>query len=251
MEQYIITGTSRGIGHALAELLIEGGASVVGISRSENGDLLGKAKESTGSFTHLSGDLSDMESLPRLMERAMEVLGSAEAASITLVNNAGILEPVGFLRELDPGELDLHWRINLTAPAALTGLFLKATASHKGVRRVISLTSGAASNSYPGWVGYCTSKAGIDMMTRVAAEEEGERARIIAVAPGTVETAMQQTMRGMDESRFPRKDRFLKLKEEGRLSAPREAAQKLLRALGDPAINSGDVVDVRKLYPDE
>ncbi|MFP4302945.1 MAG: SDR family NAD(P)-dependent oxidoreductase [Alkalispirochaetaceae bacterium] len=250
MEQYIITGTSRGIGHALAELLIERGAAVVGISRSENGDLLRKAKESAGSFTHLSGDLGEISSLPRLMKRAMEALGSAEATSITLVNNAGILEPVGFLKELEPRELDRHWRINLIAPAALTGLFLKATTSFAGLRRVLSLTSGAASNPYPGWAGYCTSKAGIEMMTRVAAEEEGERARIIAVAPGTVETKMQQTMRGMDESRFPRKERFLKLKEEGRLSAPRAGAARLLRALEDPAIKTGEVVDVRKLYPE-
>lgn len=184
------------------------------------------------------------------MKRAMEALGSAEATSITLVNNAGILEPVGFLKELEPRELDLHCRINLIAPAVLTGLFLKATTSFAGLRRVLSLTSGAASNPYPGWSGYCTSKAAIDMMTRVAAAEEGARARIIAVAPGTVETKMQQTMRGIDESRFLRKERFLKVKEEGRLSAPRAGAARLLRALEDPAISSGEVVDVRKLYPE-
>ena len=88
------------------------------------------------------------------------------------------------------------------------------------------------------------------MMTRVAAEEEGTAARIIAVAPGTVETAMQETMRTVDESQFPRKERFVALKREGKLSAPKVAAAKLLKALRDPDIESGDVVDVRKLYPE-
>lgn len=248
MEQYIITGTSRGIGEALAQLLLERGAAVVGISRSENGGLFEKARETSGNFTHVAGDLGDIEALSRLMDRAMDVLGGELAESITLINNAGILEPVGFLNSLEPGDLDQHWRINLTAPAALTGLFLRATKGLPGVRRVLSLTSGAASTPYTGWTGYCTSKAGIDMMTRVAAAEEGENAKIIAVAPGTVETHMQQTMREMDESRFPRKGRFVKLKKEGNLSAPRDAAAELLRTLEDPRVKSGDVVDVRKLY---
>lgn len=253
MDHFIITGTSRGIGSALARILLERGASVVGIARSENGEFLQEARDCPGRLLQLSGDLGALEKIPGMVRDALSWLGIEEGDSLTLVNNAGVLEPIALLQDIEPTELEHHMRINLIAPTLLIGALLRESAGRGVSRRIVNITTGAAQKPYPGWSAYCSGKAGLNMLTRVTASEvEGERdaPKVIGIAPGVVETQMQRTIWNTEESRFPTKEKFLRLRDEGKLADPREAAAKVIRAIEDETIASGEIIDVRERYPD-
>ena len=248
---YLITGTSRGLGEALAGLCLDQGAMVIGISRSENPRLSEAAVRSGSTYHHMVADLTEMNAIEGLVDRALALVEEAAVTSLRLINNAGALEPIAPIEEVEAAELDTHIRTNLTAVALLTGMFLKKSASRNVARTVVNITSGAASKPYRGWSAYCATKAGLDMLTRVTAEEQGSRtggARIIGVAPGVVETEMQRTIRSSDPERFPDREKFVNLKESGELSAPADAARLVLRAIEDPEVTSGDIIDVRSRY---
>lgn len=252
MEAYLITGTSRGIGAAVAKQLIESGNRVVGIARSENSELMEVDAQSSGSYVHLPGDLEKSEELPSLAERALGYVDFSRTEMAVLINNAGVLEPIAPIDELSPGAVSRHLHINLAAPIILTGAFLRITSDFRVPRTVVNITSGAANKPYPGWSAYCAGKAGIDMVTQVAASEyngDGPETRIIGVAPGVVDTAMQETIRNSDESRFPLKEKFLRLKAEGALYTPEASAARIVEAIHDPDVKTGEIVDVRKRYP--
>lgn len=251
MQAYLITGTSRGIGAALAALLLQQGARVIGVARSENRELLEISSESPGSYVHIPGDLQNSENVPTLAERALGYIDFAAATAVTLVNNAGVLEPIKRLEELEPREVRGHFDVNVTAPLLLLGAFFRLTEDLTIPRRVVNITSGAGSRAYPGWGAYCAGKASLDMVTRVAAEEQNRRGtgvRVIGIAPGVVDTQMQETIRASDEVSFPLKEKFLRLKAEGGLYTPENSASLILKAIEDETIGSGEIVDVRKRY---
>ena len=242
MEYFIITGSSRGIGAALAEELMTDGARVIGISRSS---------APIAGMHHVKGDLTEIAEIDPTLKRAMELVDTEAATSVTLINNAGVLEPISPIEGAGAEALDLHMRINLTAPAILTGTFIRESASWPVSLRVLNITSGAAKKAYPGWGAYCSAKAGLNMLTQVVAEEQKAKSRpvrILAVAPGVVETEMQERIRTKSSEEFPKVEKFKKLKEEGGLSEPREAARKIIGLLRNDEIPSGSIVDVREYY---
>lgn len=251
MHHYIITGTSRGLGMAMAKLLLERGVAVVGIARSENSELLREAEASGGRLMQLAGDLGELSTVSKLLIDALGWLGVESGDSVTLINNAGVLEPIARIEEIDPEDLEHHMRINLMAPTLLVGAFLRETRGEQLKRCIVNITTGAAKKPYAGWSAYCSAKAGVDMLTRVAAKEtQGEQVKVIGIAPGVVETEMQRRIRESDESSFPKKGKFLRLRDEGKLADPIEAAARVLQAIEDASLSSGEIVDVRERYPD-
>ncbi len=69
---------------------------------------------------------------------------------------------------------------------------------------------------YPGWAGYCASKAAVDQLTRVVAVEEAAHGlRAYAVAPGMVDTAMQERIAATTPTAFPAVERFMEAKRAG------------------------------------
>ncbi|MFP4330929.1 MAG: SDR family NAD(P)-dependent oxidoreductase [Alkalispirochaetaceae bacterium] len=252
MNCYIVTGTSRGLGAAIARGLVERGGRVVGLSRTEGPDLAAEAAQNNGRYVHLLADLSDSHAVPGLLTEALGYLDLDKAREVTLINNAGLLEPIAPVDEADPEAVERHITVNLTSPILLTGAFIAGTSRLRCLRQVVNITSGAASKPYPGWSSYCAGKAGLDMLTRVVAEENAsdERFRTIAVAPGVVETAMQARIRSTEESSFPLREKFVRLKEEGKLSSPESAARKVIAAMEDYQIESGSLIDVRERYPE-
>ena len=95
-----------------------------------------------------------------------------------LINNAGVIAPVGPLERADAGEIERNLAVNLVAPMLLMRRFLRATASRSPLRRIINISSGAGRRPIFGWGAYCAAKAGLDMATRVVALEAADaRAR--------------------------------------------------------------------------
>jgi benzil reductase ((S)-benzoin forming) len=110
------------------------------------------------------------------------------------------------------------------------------------------LTSGAAKSVYPGWTAYGAGKAAIDQWVRNAGAEQEARGgvRVLAVGPGTVDTAMQGRLRETTESDFPKRQKFVDLHESGGLTDPDEVARDIW-ALLERGLDNGSVVDLREL----
>jgi NAD(P)-dependent dehydrogenase (short-subunit alcohol dehydrogenase family) len=186
----ILTGASRGIGHATAKRFDDAGWRVITCSRDEvPADRL--ATDSV--HRHMVADLGDGESLDNFIAEANEFLDGD--ALHGLVNNAGVSPKTEFKERLGCLNADFDvWRevfeLNFFAPLRLARGF--AAALHRGSGAIVNITSIAGHRVHPfAGSAYATSKAALSALTReMAAEFAHLSVRVNAVAPGEIETAM-------------------------------------------------------------
>jgi NAD(P)-dependent dehydrogenase (short-subunit alcohol dehydrogenase family) len=180
----IVTGASRGLGLALARVLVGNGWRLV-IDARGAGELERAAGELAvlGDVTALAGDIADPGH-----RRAL--VAAAPGRIDLLVNNASVLgpSPQPALDAYPVEALEAVYRVNVLAPLALAQLVLPRLADDGCI---INVTSDAAVEAYPGWGGYGSSKAALEQLTSVLAAENSAR-RIYAVDPGDMRTRMQQ-----------------------------------------------------------
>lgn len=246
MSHFIITGTSRGIGEAVASKLLKPGTTLFCASRSMNEELVERAVSLGATIFYYTTDLTDPIAVARFSDQIWDKIAPEDVKRIALINNAGMIAPIGPIEQIDPVELLLHIQLNLLAPMLLTSAFLKHTSQWTIPKVIFNISSGAGSSPYSGWSAYCASKAAIDMFTRTVALEQAHAtfpAKILAFAPGIVDTAMQSEIRDADIKKFPDKEKFVKLHEEGQLSSPEYVAEIILKALFDDSITQGSVID--------
>lgn len=242
-----ITGASRGIGAALVASVPYPGAHIIDISRS---GFSGAAPDGS-EVEHVPADLSDPSAWAAVEAHLLHRLGEFAGDRAVFVHNAGTIDPIGFAGEVDSQAYRRNVLLNSAAPQALGHAFLNAVADSgfDGEALLVMLTSGAASTPYEGWSSYSAGKAAVDMWIRATGAEQalrGNRARVVAVAPGVVDTAMQEHIRTMDGADFPRVGKFIDRHESGQLTPPDEAARGIWRFVsGD--FDNGAVVDLRSL----
>ena len=186
----ILTGASRGIGHATVKRFSEEGWRIITCSREE---VPVECQRDPNWAHHISADLADPESLAAFVAEANALLeaGTLEA----LVNNAAISPKTSFKERLGVINGDLQgWRqvfeLNFFAPLALARGF--AVPLRKGKGSIVNITSIAGHLIHPfAGSAYSTSKAALSALTREMAVEFAEiGVRVNAVAPGEIETAM-------------------------------------------------------------
>lgn len=159
------------------------------------------------------------------------------------INNAGVLEPVAFVRELGPEALMEHLAINVGGVLAGTKAFVRHLRSTKREGVLVNISSGAALKGYAGWGAYCAGKAAVDRLTEcVQLEEAAHGLRAHAVAPGVVDTAMQETIRAKTEDEFPMVERFRDLKRRRAFNSPRFVARSIARIAFDSQARPDAVV---------
>jgi NAD(P)-dependent dehydrogenase (short-subunit alcohol dehydrogenase family) len=185
----VITGGSRGLGHALAAALLDRDWQVVIDGRDES-RLAAATRELAdhGPVRAVPGDIADRLHRARLAEAALDAGGPH-----LLVHNASTLGiPAGrdelpHLAELDESDLLRTFAINATAPLALTRLVLEPLEARAG--RIIGISSDAAVEAYPGWGGYGASKAALDQLLAVLAVEH-PALRVYGLDPGDMRTEL-------------------------------------------------------------
>ncbi|MFC4703215.1 SDR family oxidoreductase [Paraburkholderia caffeinitolerans] len=245
----IVTGHSRGLGAALAELLLERQIDVLGLGRSAHPTLAArKPSSSAAQFQQAALDLADPDALERWLASGALRQFAHGAQCVLLFNNAGTVEPIAPLGAQDAGAIARAITLNVAAPLMLANALASSEASGKAQDcRIVHISSGAARNAYAGWSVYCASKAALDHHARAVAQDARSGVRICSVAPGVVDTAMQATIRSTSAEQFPLRERFEQLKESGQLTSPEQAARQLIDyALGD-AFGATPTADVREL----
>ena len=184
----LITGSSRGLGLALADFLAAQGYALVVTARHE--DTLNEAAESLKRYgnpvTAVAGDVTDAAHRQTLI-RAAAALGGLDL----LVNNASELgpSPLPELAEYGLESLTQLYDTNVVAPLGLIQKALPLLKAKHGL--VVNVSSDAATGAYPGWGGYGSSKAALDLLTRTLAAEIAE-VGFVSVDPGEMRTRMHQ-----------------------------------------------------------
>ena len=242
MHLSIVTGSSRGLGLAVTDQLLQRGHRVLAIARGETTP----AVPAGGELLVWRADLADP--VPVAARLQDWLAGHAVPSSATLINNAAVVSTPGPLAEGDLAELSAAVRVGLESALLLTAAFLRATSAWPVPRKVVLVSSGLGRRAMAGSASYCAAKAGMDHLARAVALEEAERAhgaKIVSLAPGIIDTDMQVTLRTADRTRFPERDRFLGFKTAGQLDSPATAAAKLLRYVDRADFGSNPVGDVR------
>jgi NAD(P)-dependent dehydrogenase (short-subunit alcohol dehydrogenase family) len=250
MHLYVITGTSRGLGAAVAEQVLAPQTLLLAISRGANPGLAAAAARRGAQLQQWQLDLADPPAAAGRLQRWLEQQSGASVRSATLINNAAALAPAGPVDAADDALLSSVLRVDVEAPILLSAAFLRATRGWPAQRRILNISSGAGRNAYAGWAIYCAAKAALDHFARAVALDEERRdngARIASLAPGVIDTAMQTQLRASDPGGFPDRQRFIDMHQRGELASPQAAAARVLACLNRVDFGSQPVVDVRSI----
>jgi benzil reductase ((S)-benzoin forming) len=225
-ELAIVTGTSRGIGKAVATSLLRQGFFVLGISRGES-DIR------SPDYAHAVLDLTSFSDVVNWFENDFDrVLPNSVAIDrAVLINNGGSIGPIQRFWEHSPMELQNEFTLNAVVPIWLMGFMVRKYPQCP--LSVVNLSSGAAQYPYAGWTTYCSTKASLLMASRVFAQEaeqltaegQGPWRSITCFAPGSVDTSMQSRIRQSNPAVFPKIGKFIELQRNQKLFSAEEVAE--------------------------
>lgn len=186
----MITGASRGIGAETARVFANAGANVVLLARSQD-DIAALAGEIGERAIAIPCNVARYGEMSSAVATTLQAFGSVDV----LINNAGVVDPIGHLGGTDPDE----WGhlIDINVKGVFNGIHAALPALKAGGGgSVLTISSGAAHNAIEGWSAYCASKAAVNMMNRsLHLEEAANGIRAIGLSPGTVATQMQRVIK--------------------------------------------------------
>jgi benzil reductase ((S)-benzoin forming) len=229
----VVTGTTSGIGQALAERLVDRDWTVLGLARRPS-------VLSHPAYTHYRVDLGDFHAVEDALERIIApCLAERSWDRIGLVNNAAIVGGLGPVTASEPAVMHRMYAVNTVTPIWLMGWITRQVAPTV-VLRIVNVSSGAAVHPFPGLGGYCGNKAALRMAGMVWAEEVqssqmpgGPRAdaALFSYEPGVVDTAMQVEARSTPGDVFPWVGVFKAFQQQGMLIAPSETVGPMVEFL--------------------
>jgi len=218
----VVTGTSSGIGRAVAEELLRSAWWVVGIARRPSAI-------ADPTYVHVQRDLRDLTGLvDRVEEAVTSVLDGEPAARLALVNNAADPALLGTVARLDGTALPRVFTVNVAAPVSLMGWTVRRAPADVPLR-IVNVSSGAGVSPFPGLGAYGSSKAALRMAGMVLGSEldweataSGSRrdVTILSYSPGRVDTPMQAAARTTPAETFPLLETFQRWAQEGHLMSP-------------------------------
>lgn len=236
MKKLFITGNSSGLGHGLSAAYLRRGWEVYGISRRGCEGL-------QGGLHDIRCDLSDMEALPVAMEA---LLGDCRQLDLVILN-AGILGRIADLSDTPLSQIKQVMDINVWSNKQLLDWLLQADI---GIAQIVLISSGAAVNGNRGWGAYSLSKAALNMLGMLYAHEFAD-SHIISLAPGLVDTAMQDYL--CDDSRsdadlFPSLNKLRAARNTPQMPTAVEAGE-MIADIVPGLLNypSGSFLDVRTI----
>lgn len=229
----LVTGTSSGVGAAVARLLLEDSWTVVGVARRA-------AQLDHPRYQHFALDLADVATTIAALERDVApVLTDRRWQRVALVNNAADVGQLTSVDQIDPLTLPPLYAVNVAAPIWLMG-FLLRTCPQRAALRIVNVSSAAAVQAFPGLGAYSSTKAALRMAGMVLAAELDAPVRrrsaptdvaILSYEPGLVDTPMQTLARSQPAESFPSAQMFHDFKSGNMLVPPDAPAGEIVAFL--------------------
>lgn len=238
MITFYITGTSQGIGKAIAEqALLAEDSLVYGFSRT--------CTINHKNYKHTAIDLSQVDEVLKI-----NFAKHGDSYKVVLINNAGIIGDVKPIGMLNNESIVKVFNLNTICPAILSNKFIQTYNGEDVSMVIVNISSGAARHPIESWASYCASKAAVDMFSQVLQAESGfdnSRQRVFSIAPGIVDTNMQQQIRLAKSEDFLHLEKFIGYKTKGQLTSTEVVARKILDIVDKPENYRDVLLDVRQL----
>jgi NAD(P)-dependent dehydrogenase (short-subunit alcohol dehydrogenase family) len=220
----LITGAGRGLGKATAIAMAREGASVALLSRTESEleETASIVEKEGGKALILPVDISDEKTVREAVDKTVSSLGTVNV----LVNCAAVIGPAAPIHEVNQDDWNRTLSINLDGVRQICQEVIPHMIQTGG-GRIINVTSGLAQIPMPIFGAYSVSKAGLNHMTRIMAEELSSfEIQVNALDPGVMDTSMQEEIRDMGPEILGKglHDQFLSFKTGGHLIPPGEVA---------------------------
>lgn len=212
-----ITGISSGIGKAFLEYYLKQDNVVTGIGRTK--------PQVEGNYSFLECDFSNLSEVKSLSLKSKE-------NELLLINNAGTIGAIQRVSDQHMSDLDEVMTVNAITPMLLCQKIIQ---ENKGKKiTLLNISSGAANRAIPSWAGYCSSKIALDRFSETLQLEEEEKqsgTRVYSVAPGVVDSKMQEKIRCATPVDFSSLSNFKTLHENNELLQPYLVVSKLVKLL--------------------
>ncbi len=237
MNYYFITGSSKGIGKSLVEVLLE----------NENHFVFGFSRTNTlkhPRFKFIPIDFLDSSKLDKFQFPQVD-----DAKSLTLINNAGLIGDIAPVGDKKNEAIKNTFLVNTIAPAILCNQFIKQFSNILVKKSIINISSGAGRHTVNSWADYCASKSALDMYSQVIFDEQKDSQdpiTIISIAPGVIDTSMQIEIRKSGPEKFANHQYFVKLKEDDKLDSPDFTARKIIKILPQLLKDNKCITDIRE-----
>lgn len=230
MSNILITGISSGIGKALAKTYSNNGYEIYGLSRTKSNE-----------YNHVECDL---EKVYDISYKLSTLLKNVEQIDVVYLN-AGVLGNIEYLNNIKLHDLETSFTINTWANKVIIEYLIT---NNINVKQVVAISSGASQKTYTGWGEYSISKAALNMMIQVYAEENPD-IHFLSVSPGPVDTPMQDYInKNIDGRKYKWKKKFSDMKKNNDLPKASWVADNLHQIM--PTLKkykSGSFLDLRNL----
>ncbi len=224
---YIITGSSSGIGLSLAETILG----------KAKGDVLGLSRRKIihhANYNHLCVDFSKSFS-EEFFKELTEAISLKKYDNFKLINNAGVVGPIGKIGSLDANDIEEAFYVNTISPFNLSNFLVKHCSDRSISLEILNISTGASVTPIDGWSAYCSSKAALKMLTEVWKKESemnpSLELNVQEFSPGVIDTPMQFNIRKTTSEQFSRAEQFRQFKEENQLESPQVTAEKIIAIL--------------------
>lgn len=222
----LVTGASGGLGRAFALALAEAGARVAVTARTagalaETADMV---KRAGGDALAIPGDVAASDDVARVVRTVESQLGPIDI----LINNAGVVGPLGYDWQVDPNDWWRTFEINLQGPFRCARAVVPSMITRKR-GRIINVSSGAGFSRLPQMGAYCASKAALTQWTKTLAEDiKAHGIVVFAFGPGFVSTTPMGARATASDTPKALTDLFQALLSQGRAVPIERCARMLL-----------------------
>jgi benzil reductase ((S)-benzoin forming) len=172
LSNIFITGTTSGLGKALAKTYSKTGYEIYGLSRTKSNE-----------YNHVTCDLERVYDISYKLSTLLKDVKEIDVVYL----NAGVLGTIEYLNKIKLHDLETSFTINTWANKVIIDYMIM---NNIEVKQVVAISSGASQKTYTGWGEYSISKAALNMMIQVYAEEHPD-IHFLSVSPGPVDTPMQ------------------------------------------------------------